>query len=156
MAQTPLILLGLLLLAASAWDITARRIPNALAAAGVLAGLVWHGWHGSVSGLLEPLAGIAVALLGLALYAARVLGAGDVKLFMAVGALMGPAFLLWTLLGSLGAGGLFALAWTLRRGTLLPAGGLRLVPVSKTARMPFAPAIALGAAWAAVHLHLIL
>ena len=154
--MTPtLILLALLLAAASAWDIAARRIPNGLAAAGLLAGLAWQGGHGGGPGLLYSLAGIAIALPGLVLYAARVLGAGDVKLLMAVGALMGPAFLLWTLAGSLGAGGLLALAWTLRRGTLLPARGLKLVTASKAHRMPFAPAIALGAAWAAVHLHLI-
>ena len=84
----------------------------------------------------------------LLLYAVRAFGAGDVKLLMAVGALMGPSFLLWTLLGAVCAAGLLALVSVVRRGQF------ELPPLSKARRMPFAPAVALGAAFAFVHLHL--
>ena len=141
-------LLALLLIVASVRDIQTRRIPNCLCAAGVLAGLVGHVWHDGWPGFLMSLSGIAAALPLLLLYAVGALGAGDVKLLIAVGALTGPHFLLWTLLGAIFAGAALALLWIVRRSVL------RLSPVTLKARMPFAPAIALGAAWAFVHLHL--
>ncbi len=142
--------LALLLLAASVCDLKTRRIPNGLAAAGLLAGLLGHAFWGGLPGLLGSLAGIAAALPLLLLYAVHAFGAGDVKLLMAVGALMGPGFLLWTLLGAIFAAGLLALVSVIRRGKLT------LPPLSKTRRMPFAPAVALGAAFAFVHLHSLL
>ena len=101
--------LTLLLVLAAAADIRTHRIPNWLTLAGLAVGLVGNGWLGGGGGLRESLAGIGVASLALALYAVRALGAGDVKLLGAVGALMGPGFLLWTLPGTILAGGL--LAW---------------------------------------------
>ena len=142
------IALALLLLAASACDLKTRRIPNGLAAAGLLAGLAGHAYLGGLPGVLWSLAGIAAALPLLLLYAARAFGAGDVKLLLAVGALMGPSFLLWTLFGAVCTAGLLALASVVRRGRFT------LPPPSKARRMPFAPAVALGAAFAFVHLHL--
>ena len=140
--------LALLLLAASASDLKTRRIPNGLTAAGVLAGLAGHAYLGGLPGFFWALAGLAAALPLLLLYTAHAFGAGDVKLLMAVGALMGPGFLLWTLPGAVLAAGLLALAAVLRRGRLT------LPPLSKASRMPFAPAVALGAAFAFAHLHL--
>ncbi len=140
--------LALLLLAASMCDILTRRIPNALCAAGLAAGLIGHVWLGGELGLLHALAGIAAALPLLLLYAVRAFGAGDVKLLMAVGALMGPAFLGWTLAGAIAAGAALALAWMIGKSVKT-----RSLPPSKS-RMPFAPAIALGAIFAFAHLHL--
>ncbi len=142
--------LVLLLLAASACDLRTRRIPNGLTAVGMLAGLAGHAYGGGLPGLLSSLEGMAAALPLLLLYAARAFGAGDVKLLMAVGALMGPRFLLWTLLGAVCAAGLLALVLVLRRSRFtLPAP-------ANAARMPFAPAVALGAGFAIAHLHLLL
>ncbi len=139
--------LVLLLLAGSVCDIQTRRVPNILTAAGVLAGLAGHACFGGLSGLLWSLEGTAAVLPLLLLYAARVFGAGDIKLLMAVGALMGPVFLLWTLLGAVFAAGLLAFALLIRRGRFtLPAP-------AKAQRMPFAPAVAAGAAFAFAHLH---
>ncbi len=140
--------LALLLLAASACDLQTRRIPNGLCAAGVLAGLAGHTDLSGLPGLAWSLLGIAAALPLLFLYAARAFGGGDVKLLMAVGALMGPVFLLWTLGAALFAAGLPALVSVVRRGRLT------LPPLSKAKRMPFAPAVAAGAAFAFLHLHL--
>ncbi len=142
--------LALLLFAASVCDLKTRRIPNGITAAGVLAGLAGHACLGGPPGLLPSLEGIAAALPLLLLYAAGAFGAGDVKLLMAVGALMGPGFLLWTLLGAVFAAGLLALAFVIRRGRLT------LPTPAKASRMPFAPAVALGAGFAFAHLHSLL
>lgn len=143
-------MLVLLLLAGSVCDLKTRRVPNGLTAAGALAGLLGHAYYGGLPGLLWSFEGLSAALPLLLLYAARAFGAGDVKLLMAVGALMGPSFLLWTLLGAVFAAGLLALVSVLRRGRWT------LPPLSKANRMPFAPAVAAGAALAFAHLHLLL
>ena len=160
--------MALLLTAAAVRDIQTHRIPNGIIAAGLAAGLAGHLWQGGGPGLLWSLAGIAAALPLLALYALGALGAGDVKLLMAVGALTGPVFLLWTLLGAIFAGALLALVWAARRGVLRETvqnvqfgllligartGISALASVSQAGRMPLAPAIALGAVFAFVHLH---
>ncbi len=131
-------------------------------------GLAGHGWQGGGAGLLLSLEGMSVAALALLPYALGGLGAGDVKLLCAVGALMGPQFLFWTLPGTVLAGALLALIWAARRGvlretvrnTLLGLHLLRagagvgvLASTSRAGKMPFAPAIALGAAFAFFHLH---
>jgi prepilin peptidase CpaA len=139
--------LALLLLAASACDLQTRRIPNGLCAAGIAAGLAVHFWHGVWPGLWS-LAGIAATLPLLLLYAVRAFGAGDIKLLMAVGALMGPVFLLWALGGAIFAGAGLALVWVIGKGILLRSS------LPQKSRMPFAPAIVLGAVFACVHLHL--
>ena len=147
MASSLLLALALLLGTAAAFDILTRRIPNSLAAAGLAVGLAGHAWTGGGVGLAWSLAGVAAALPLLLLYAARLFGAGDVKLLMAVGALAGPIFLPWTLLGAVFVGGVIALVWIISRSLVTRS------IASQKSRMPFAPAIALGAAFAFVHLH---
>jgi prepilin peptidase CpaA len=142
--------LALLLLTASAYDIQTRRIPNGLCAAGLAAGLAGHVWHGNGHALLLSLAGIAAALPLLLLYAVKAFGAGDIKLLMAVGALTGPVFVGWTLAGAIFAGAAFALVWVIGKSVLSRAS------LPAKSRMPFAPAIALGAAFAFAYLHLTL
>ena len=151
--------LGVTLLGACATDVRWRRIPNALTLPALLLGLALAGWQGGAPGLGHALAGASVASLALLAYAGRMLGAGDVKLLGAVGALTGAPFMLWTLLGTALAGGLLALGWAARRGGLTDAlrqtalGGQALLATRSTAglaagswgrRMPYAPAIALG------------
>jgi prepilin peptidase CpaA len=77
-----------LVLTAAFYDLRWRRIPNWLVLAGVLLGF---GLNGFLSG--APLRGLLQALLGFGLaslvyfplYVIRAMGAGDVKLMMAVG-----------------------------------------------------------------------
>ena len=79
------------LLAAAVFDVLYRRIPNWLTVGGVVLGIAMNAVIG------PPLAGIGFALAGLGvafgiyvlLYALRAMGAGDVKLMAAVGALVG-------------------------------------------------------------------
>jgi prepilin peptidase CpaA len=87
------ILLVALILAAGAYDIRYRRIPNWLTISGVLAGLAMNSF------LYQGWAGFRLSLLGLAvgfgsyfiLYLLRAMGAGDVKLMAAIGAMVGLA-----------------------------------------------------------------
>ena len=133
--------LAALLLAAAGYDLAHRRIPNWLTFSGLLLGLFWHAVTGGGPGLVFALEGLGVAGLTVLLWMAKALGAGDVKLLGVVGVWMGPVFLLWTLLGTIIAGALLALA---------------VVVISRTrrGRMPLAPAVALGAAGAFFWLHL--
>ncbi len=97
----------------SAWsDVRTRRIPNWLTVGGAGLGLVLQTYRGGPAGLLASLAGMGLGLgMFMALYAAGGMGAGDVKLFGAVGALVGPqhlliVFVLTGVLGGIAAAGL--------------------------------------------------
>ena len=133
--------LAALLVAAAGFDLAHRRIPNWLTFSGLLLGLFWHAITGGVPGLVFALEGLGVAGLTALLWMAKALGAGDVKLLGVVGVWMGPVFLLWTLLGTIFAGALLALAVVVI--SRIPRG-----------RLPLAPAVALGAAGAFFWLHL--
>ncbi|MBS2015306.1 MAG: prepilin peptidase [Deltaproteobacteria bacterium] len=80
-------------------DLATRRIPNVLTLGGIALGVAMHGAMGLVDGPLAALRGAAVALLGALLcgilpgigFWRGEMGGGDVKLFAAIGALLGPA-----------------------------------------------------------------
>jgi prepilin peptidase CpaA len=149
------VLLGLVLAIACTTDLRSRRIPNLLTFTTVLFGLwlnvVFYGFDGlrdSASGL-----GIALAML-FPLFLLRWMGAGDVKLMMAIGALKGPEFAFYACLWAAVFGAIIALIGLIkaRRLTLslqhmLYSG---LMPqtdgsfMTGSWRMPYAPAIALG------------
>jgi prepilin peptidase CpaA len=97
-----------LVLGAAIYDVRYRRIPNWLNVAGVVAGIamntfLYEGWPG----LRFSLLGLALAFgVYVALYAVRAMGAGDVKLMAAVGAIVGwenwfGIFLITAILGGL-------------------------------------------------------
>src|SRR5262245_12973799 len=71
------------------------RIPNALTLPSAAAGLGLHALHGGAEGGLMSLAGFVFAgLVPFALHRStqgRAIGGGDVKLFAALGALVGPS-----------------------------------------------------------------
>jgi len=101
-----------LVVVAMAYDLHARRIPNWLVGAALLAALpvqvIAHGLP------LAPIWWLTGALIGGVLlipgYLMRWLGAGDVKLMTAVGALMGPRGALEAVLAGAAVGGLLSLA----------------------------------------------
>lgn len=107
-------------IAAAAWDVTTRRIPNVLTFGAALLGFAVHAYIGGWSGLGASAAGW---LLGIALYfpffALGGMGAGDVKLVGALGAWLGPAGALWVALYSAIAGGVMAVAVAALSRTLL-------------------------------------
>lgn len=80
-------------------DLRSQRIPNTLTLPAAGAGLVLNGLFFGLDGLLASASGWAVgcALL-LPLFLLRGLGAGDVKLVAALGALKGSELALFTLL----------------------------------------------------------
>ena len=151
--------------AAAAIDLRTRRVPNALtlslAAAGLAVAAAGIG-RVSLAGSLAGLAiGVALMLPG-HLFGAT--GAGDVKLFGASGALLGPAAIVAAFIYTAIAGGVLALVVALRRGRLqrtlgsaarLVTGAVQAADIeaaTENNRFPFAPAIAVGAIVAAIGL----
>lgn len=115
-----IVLIGLVVLSAY-YDIRLQIIPNALVLPAIpffwLAHGIWGGWPDFSSAAIGT--GIAF-LLFLLPYALGVLGAGDVKLFMAVGACLGPNHTLTAFLLTALAGGIYALIVLLtHKGALL-------------------------------------
>lgn len=104
------------LVVAAVIDGKALRVPNWLTFPFVFAGLAFASAAGGLAGLGTALQGTVVGLaLLLPLYAIGGLGAGDVKLFMGVGAWMGPqvtwgSFLVLSVVGALMA--VAMVAWT--------------------------------------------
>lgn len=160
------------LVAALYTDLSSGRIPNGLCLAAAAAGLATAYLLGGVGALrpaewLSPAAAptLSGAALGAVagggslflLYLAGGMGAGDVKLMAAVGALTGAGFTLWAILFTSFVGAAMALAVLLWKGDL--AAGLRgaarvLVPWRDRAKdppaatIPYGVAIAFGTMWA--------
>lgn len=164
MTPAPVALAGAaaLVVVAAAFDLKARRVPNALVVVGSAAGLL----HGALQ--LGPAAGLAAGLGGLALGGALLLGpfllggsgGGDVKLLAALGAWLGPqallgAFLWIALLAAALAAAVMAGTGTFAHlcrvpedALLLWSGGERPAPRPGPG-LPFAAVAALGfAGWA--------
>jgi prepilin peptidase CpaA len=111
---------AVLLCCVAAWsDLRSRRIPNGLTLPVLVGALCLHSAHHSGQGLLLSLAGAGAAgALLLPGYVLRFTGAGDVKLLMAVGALLAyPAGLKVGLL-SLVVGGVLGAVVALTRNRL--------------------------------------
>jgi prepilin peptidase CpaA len=102
---------------AAGWDLKTRRIPNWVSGSGLAAGLVLHlllrGWADAGWALLAALTGGAVFFV---FHLAGGMGAGDVKLMAAVGALAGWPHLFPILFATAVLGGLMGLAVALLHG----------------------------------------
>ena len=149
---------------AAAIDLRTRRVPNPLTAALTALGLVFAA--AGISGLSVS-ASILGCVLGLALMLPGHLfgatGAGDVKLFAAAGALIGPAPIVTAFFYTALAGGLLALVVAVRRRRLQRTlnGAVQLVATAaanssaiagplENNRFAYAPAIAVGTLIAAL------
>jgi len=103
------ILLVVVLLAAAALDYKIRKVPNIITFPAILYGISLGLFHGAYIGLTSSFLGL---LLGIALlsipYAMGGIGAGDLKLLGAIGALKGPVFVFESFLGAAIIGGLMA------------------------------------------------
>src|SRR5215831_7080276 len=108
------------LVLAAAWvDFKTRHIPNWIPVSGAVCGMIFQVWHSGLSGALACIAGAALGMaIFLPLYILGGMGAGDVKLFTAVGTLVGPQalVLVFVLTGLLG--GIAAIALAVFRGRL--------------------------------------
>lgn len=108
-----------LVLAAGVFDIRYRRIPNWLALAGVALGFVLRAWIGGAPGLATAGWGFGLALLVyFPLYLLRGMGAGDVKLMAAVGALAGAGYWFWIFVFAAVGGALAGLLLAAAKGRL--------------------------------------
>jgi prepilin peptidase CpaA len=150
-------------LAGSVTDVKSRRVPNVITipafALGLLLHLVFGGWREMLSSLA---AGMICGLVFLVFYLAGGMGAGDVKLIMAVGCIAGMPHIAYILMLTAIAGGVMAIGLALVRGRLQSTlmnvmelfthhrqHGLQPHPDlnitnGKTLRLPYALAIAGG------------
>lgn len=138
-----LLLLGAVLLTAAGWDVAQRRIPNPLVLCGLLLGPALAAFEGGSQALIPALAGFGLAtLLCFPQWALKWMGGGDAKLFMVVGATLGPWALVSSLVYALAVNGLMAgIMLLLKR--FGPLVGIVIDP-----RVPMAVAIAVGTALA--------
>jgi len=146
---------------ASGIDLRSRRIPNWLSVPFLFAGFAVQAVAGGWTGLQSSLAGfgLAVLLFGLPCYL-HAMGMGDLKLAAGVGAWIGPNQFWMAFLVTAMAGGVIAVAHSLRHrslGRCLDNSGGLVLNLAKARRanrqvdvgnrslsIPYAPAIAIG------------
>jgi len=161
LAAALIVVLGL-----AVWfDVREHRIPNEITTGGIVTFLVGRSILGPEAFLAGLTGGAAGLVLGIALFAAGAMGAGDGKLLAAVGAALGfETFLLCLpLIGAFG--GLLALVAATRSGTLVPTllrfrellfyvvtfgriGARRTLGMRGAVSVPYGVAVAAGAATA--------
>lgn len=150
----PLLLILGVMVPAVVTDLKSLRIPNWLSLVGFVAGITLHGLLGGWGGMgMAALAGIVLLLVTFPLFAIGWLGAGDVKLLAATGAIAGNIPLaFWILLLTMVSGGLVSLAILLKQLGLRQAVYLPVLLVTRGAiplqdkamYVPYSLAIATG------------
>jgi len=131
---------ALVISAIAAWtDYETGKIPNRLTVFGLLFGLGLGLFSGGAAGGLLALAGALVtALVPLLLFKVNALGGGDVKLFSALGALLGAEAGLQIQMLAFAVGAMWGLFAWLRRGLLAhglgSVAGLALGPLGRSLR----------------------
>jgi prepilin peptidase CpaA len=148
------------LVLAAAHDIHSRRIPNALSGLFLCIGLFARGALAGGDGLADGICGVVVGLFVLLIpYSMGMFGGGDIKLLAAIGAWVGPVYVL--AIAALGCivGALLAVAMTVLepglrddvKNTLLIAFYTKHLPrdlrSARPARLtvPFGAALAIAA-----------
>ncbi len=102
------------------YDVRYRRIPNPFVLATLIGGLAINSIFGGLAGLFGSLAGCALAFtLMFMLHVFGAMGAGDVKLFAAIGAVTGAPLVLPTFVIVILTGGLLALVSIVRAGVVM-------------------------------------
>ena len=145
-------------------DLYKSRIPNWLSLLVIFCGFALNTYFAHLSGLLISFLGFSLAFIVLfPTFILKVLGAGDIKLMMGIGALMGPTLLMWSIAYGIVAGALTSLLlilWktgfsgcykTLKRYWDCFYLRTYFKPEADEAagqRVPYAPALAIGWLWA--------
>jgi len=155
------IILILLALTSFITDITKKKIYNIQTYPSIAAGLLLGYTSGGGHGILMSLAGLFTGLaLLFIIFLAGGIGAGDVKLLGAIGALKGTVFVLWTMFYTGLIGGIMAFALLIWKGRLLNTLKNMFIflrhPVKARADqqqkehmyLPYGVAISLGSVWA--------
>ncbi len=129
-----LIVLGVFLLIVLYFDAFQHRIPNWLNVTGALAGIIINVLLLGLHGLIQSFsAAIICGVIMFILYLAKALGAGDVKLFFAIGAIAGDIlFTLYALMYSVIFAGVIGLIILLVTKTFIGQMLSGLKSVSKT------------------------
>jgi prepilin peptidase CpaA len=102
------------------YDVRYRRIPNPFVFATLASGISINGIFGGLSGLYASFGGCALAFgLMFMLHVLGAMGAGDVKLFAAIGAVTGAHLVLPTFFVVVLTGGVLAMVSIIRTGTVI-------------------------------------
>jgi prepilin peptidase CpaA len=148
------------------YDVRYRRIPNLLVLSLLIGGLTINISFGGFNGALTSLEGLALAFLPMFLiHLFGAMGAGDVKLFGAVGSVIGVAMVPMTFVVVVMLGAVLAIYTMLRSGTMFSTlhGVLRIfvgimpgwemprfaIPPDRKHTIPYGVAIMLGSLIAA-------
>jgi len=103
------------------YDVRYRRIPNAFVLATLAAGVAMNGIFGGLPGIAASFMGCVLGfVLMFMLHIFGAMGAGDVKLFAAIGAVTGAALVVPTFLVVILTGGLLAVVSIVRAGAVMP------------------------------------
>lgn len=117
---TNILLLSILAVLIAYYDMRYRRIPNAFVLATLASGLAINAIFGGLQGAVASVKGCALAfVLMFVLHVFGAMGAGDVKLFAAIGSVVGGALVLPTFLVVILTGGALAV------GTMIRAKAVR-------------------------------
>ncbi len=159
-----LLLVSGLFIAAIINDLINQKIPNKLCLLAIISGLLFNSYFNGLSGLLTAFYGLSLAFIILIpTFIFGILGAGDIKLMMGVGALIGPVLLAWSLAYGVAAGaitsillviwqtGFSGIAKTFKRYWDSFYCRHYFKPEADEAagqRVPYAPALAIGWIWA--------
>ena len=125
-----------LLVLAVYYDLTRRKIPNRITMPAILIGITWSTVNSGLSGFLFSIFGFLFGLtVFLIPYMSGGMGAGDVKLMAAIGALKGWKFTLFSSLGTAVAGGVIVIIYMIYNGsmkkTMINVLGLIVKPLAK-------------------------
>ena len=143
------------------YDVRYRRIPNILVLATLISGLTINTSLAGFNGTVSSLEGLALAFIPMFLiHLFGAMGAGDVKLFGAVGAVLGAAMVPLTFVVVVMLGAALAIYTMLRSGTVFSTlhGVLRIfvgilpgwemprfdMPADRKHTIPYGVAIMLG------------
>ncbi|WOH39198.1 A24 family peptidase [Thalassotalea fonticola] len=146
------------------FDLRTQRIPNAFCLLVTVIGIASQGYFNQWQGIINALLGLGLAFIVLfPVFVIKALGAGDVKFMMAIGTLLGPQLLSWSILYAIIAGAITSLSFAIYKTGwhgfkatatryyhclylnryFKPAAG-----EAAGIRVPYAPALALGWIWA--------
>lgn len=154
-----IVLVIILVILAAIMDVRSQRIPNYLTLPGCGIGLMYHVLASGKNGLMFSFAGLALGMcLLLLFYLLGGMGAGDVKLMGAIGALLGWEGILKAFLFSALIGGLYSIVamakahvfreflkniWGTLKG-LIFTQTISYVPLNCPLKLYYGPVIAIG------------